>query len=227
MDRKTEKQPSPQSSKSSAPKSGGDAYFPLDKKPQPNPVKKYLLAALLLIAVGGGAYMINKNMGQAPQETSSVMVQDKIILVNTITNLSDDYDPESDKMVSRISDAAPAISVEEARANQSKAAEAIAALKSEQKQIVEQPQTNPDKAKLGLYKGILSKCYIGGNDVHWINENGAILEHVSTETPLTGNASVARQMIHDMGGGMVVVVYEKGYEVYGSDGKLIKYGNEE
>lgn len=227
MDRKTEKQPSSQSSKSSAPKSGGDAYFPMDKKPQQSPVKKYLLAALLLVAVGGGAYFASKNMGQAPQETSSVMVQDKIVLVNSIVNLSDDYDPEADQMVSRISDAAPAISVDVARLNQVKAAEAIAVLKNEQKQIVEQPQTNPDKAKLGLYKGILSKCYIGGNDVHWVNENGAILEHLSIETPLNGNASIARQMIHDMGGGLVVVIYEKGYEVYGSDGKLIKYGSNE
>ena len=227
MDRKTEKQTSSQTSKSSTPKSVGDAYFPMDKKPRPNNIKKYLLTALVLLTLGGGAYWATQKQTEAPQETTSVMMSDKIVLVNSIVNLSDDYDPEADLMVSRISDAAPAISIDVARANQAKAAEAIANLKSEQQRIVEQPQTNPDKAKLGLYKGILSKCYIGGNDVHWVNENGAILEHVNTETPLTGNASVARQMIHDMGGGLVVVVYEKGYEVYGSDGKLIKYGSNE
>lgn len=184
--------------------------------------KKILITVLFAFAVGGGAYYANKSMKETPQETNSVIESDKIVLVNSISNLSDDYDPEADKMVSRISDAAPAISVEVARANQAIAADAIAALKNEQKKIVEQPQTNPDRARLGLYKGILSKCYIGGNDVHWINEDGAILDHVSTETSLNGNISVARKMIHDMGGGLVVVVYEKGYEVYGSDGKLIK-----
>lgn len=184
--------------------------------------KKILFTVLFALAIGGGAYYANQSKKETPKETSSEMVSDKIVLVNSISNLSDDYDPEADKMVSRISDADPVITVDEARANQAIAADAIAALKNEQKKIVEQPQTNPDRARLGLYKGILSKCYIGGKDVHWINEDGAILEHVSTETSLNGNASVARQVIHDMGGGLVVVVYEKGYEVYGSDGKLLK-----
>ena len=120
MDHKTEKQTSSQTSKSSYPKSGGDAYFPMDKKPQPNNLKKYLLTALVLLTLGGGAYWATQKQSEAPQETTTVMMSDKIVLVNSIVNLSDDYDPETDKMVSRISDAAPAISIDVARMNQAK-----------------------------------------------------------------------------------------------------------
>ena len=153
--------------------------------------------------------MLSKNIGEAPQATTTVLELDKIGLVNSIVTLTDDYDSATDQMIARISDAAPVVTTDEARANQERASESIAALKNEQ------------KPELGPYEGILAKCYIPGNDVHWVNESGA-LDHVSTETSLTGNALVARQMIYKMGGGLVVVIYEKGYVAYGSDGKEIK-----
>lgn len=88
------------------------------------------------------------------------------------------------------------------------------------------PQS-PVQAQLGLYRGILSKCYIHGHDVHWIDDSGSIIDHVELDTPLPGSAAIARNMIYEMGGGVAVIVYEKGYEVYSSSGELIKAGKYE
>lgn len=143
----------------------------------------------MILALGGAAYFATKNTNEAPEETTAVTVGEKIALVNSISNLSDD----------------PALTDEVA---QQSAALKIAALKA-------QPN------KLGVYQGILSKCYLPGHDVHWVNENG-VLDHVSSETPLTGDASKARKLIYERGGGMVVVIYENGHEAYGMDGNLIR-----
>lgn len=165
--------------------------------PQSN-LKKYLPAAFvfLILILAGRTYYATKNVEKVPQQDPDLLIQNKIALVNNISNLSDD----------------PSITDEVARENQKRAAEAIETLK----------QTNPANAKLGPYIGILSKCYVAGNDVHWVNENGAFLEHVSIDTPISGHAAVARKLIYRMGGGMVVVIYENGYEAYGMDGKLIE-----
>lgn len=140
--------------------------------------------------IGAGAYYASRNINQPSQETPAITVQEKIALVNSISNLSDD----------------PALTDEVA---QQRAAENIAVLKTKQN-------------KLGPYMGILSKCYLPEHDVHWVNENGAIHDHVGLKTSLSGNASVARKLIYEMGGGMVVVIYENGYEAYGMDGKQIR-----
>lgn len=228
MDHKSDKKPESQSDK--GPVSGrnsGKAYFPLDKKSSKSPVKKILAAGLLLMVLAGGGYWASQKTHTPSLESAVVVVSDKINLVNSISNLSDDYDPVADKIISHSPDQAPSMTLEQAHVNQKRAADAIEILKQEQKEIVESPEKNPDRAKLGLYKGILSKCYIGGHDVHWVDETGSILQHVDVETPLTGTASIARNMIYEMGGGLVVVIYEKGYEVYGSDGKLIKSGSDQ
>ncbi len=78
---------------------------------------------------------------------------------------------------------------------------------------------NPD---LGSYKGLYSKCFLEGHDIHWIDESGTITRHVETNSPLTGNDNVARQLIYESGAGFVVVIYQNGFEAYGMDGKLVK-----
>lgn len=88
----------------------------------------------------------------------------------------------------------------------------------------EDPKGEVDVSALGLYKAILTKCYIGGHDVHWVNEDGQIIEHVEKGTPLFGSSAVARNMINQLQPGLIVIIYEKGYEVYSSDGVLIKRG---
>ncbi len=88
----------------------------------------------------------------------------------------------------------------------------------------EDPKGEVDVSALGLYKAILTKCYIGGHDVHWVNEDGQIIEHVEKGTPLFGSSAVARNMINQLQPGLIVIIYEKGYEVYSSEGVLIKRG---
>lgn len=78
---------------------------------------------------------------------------------------------------------------------------------------------NPD---LGSYKGLYAKCFMEGHDIHWIDENGTITNHVETNSPLTGNDNIARQLIYESGAGFVVVIYQNGYEAYGMDGNLVK-----
>lgn len=116
---------------------------------------------------------------------------------------------------------------DEAVAREARAEEAIRKHKAEHMKLLQSYQNQnqkdvPVQAQLGLYRGILSKCYIHGHDVHWIDDNGSIIDHVELDTPLPGTAAVARNMIKEMGGGIAVIVYEKGYEVYGADGELIK-----
>lgn len=114
---------------------------------------------------------------------------------------------------------------DEAVAREARAEEAIRKHKAEHLKLLQSYQNQSDapvQAQLGLYRGILSKCYIHGHDVHWIDDNGSIIDHVELDTPLPGSAAIARNMIKEMGGGVAVIVYEKGYEVYDSSGELIK-----
>lgn len=161
-------------------------------------LKKYLPAAFVIfvLILAGRTYFATKNVEQVMQQDPDLLIQNRIALVNSITNLSDD----------------PSITDEAARESQKRVAEAIENLN----------QKNPTNAKLGPLKGILSKCYLEGKDVHWVNENGAFLEHVRIDTPVSGHAAAARKLIYQMGGGMAVVIYENGYEAYDMDGKLIK-----
>lgn len=126
---------------------------------------------------------------------------------------------------------------DEAVAREARAEEAIRKHKEAHQKLLQSYQNQPIKvggvpqgpiqAQLGLYRGILSKCYIHGHDVHWIDDSGSIIDHVELDTPLPGSAAIARNMIYEMGGGVAVIVYEKGYEVYSSSGELIKAGKYE
>lgn len=78
---------------------------------------------------------------------------------------------------------------------------------------------------LGMLKGLYSKCYLEGHDVHWIDESGALVKHIEIKMPLEGVDLEARNIIYKAGGGHVVVIYQNGFEAYAMDGKLIKSGN--
>lgn len=103
------------------------------------------------------------------------------------------------------------------------------AVESSQKTILAYAEANPDKAmqasQLGLYKGILTRCYIGGHDVHWINESGSIIDHVALDQVLNPNDETARAVINSATGieqTVVVVVYEKGYEIFDHQGRRLE-----
>ena len=81
--------------------------------------------------------------------------------------------------------------------------------------------------KYEAFRGALTKCHIKGHDIHWINDQGWILEHLKVDAVLTLNVLAARHIIAEKGGGVVVVVYEKGFEAYDSEGNLIQTGNKE
>lgn len=83
---------------------------------------------------------------------------------------------------------------------------------------------NPE---LGSFRGALTKCHIKGHNIHWINDQGWILEHLKVNTPLIGNVLTAREIILQSNQKVVVVVYDKGYEAYDSLGNLLETGNRE
>ncbi len=83
----------------------------------------------------------------------------------------------------------------------------------------------PENPEFGLFKGAITKCYISGHDMHWIDPSGWILKHVEKDEPVTGNVLVAREIINSSEKGVVVTVYENGYEIYDSQGTLISAGN--
>jgi hypothetical protein len=80
----------------------------------------------------------------------------------------------------------------------------------------------PQNPNFLSYKGAITKCYIHGHDMHWINDEGWILEHVKTDALVEGNQLVARNIIKERGPKHVVILYEKGYEVYNESGKLVE-----
>lgn len=83
------------------------------------------------------------------------------------------------------------------------------------------PNIYPESSEFGDFRGALAKCNIHGHDVHWINDQGGILSHVLKREVLEGTKAMARRIIH-ANETLVVVVFEKGYEVYQKDGKLIE-----
>ena len=92
------------------------------------------------------------------------------------------------------------------------------------------PYLTPQNPKFESFKGALTKCHIKGHDIHWINDMGWILEHLKVDADLTPNVLAAREIIAERsknGAGVVVVVYEKGYEAWDSHGNLIDKGNKE
>lgn len=102
-------------------------------------------------------------------------------------------------------------------------------VETSQKNVLAYAEANPDKtmqaSQLGLYKGILTRCYIGGHDVHWINENGSIIDHVALDQVLNPNDETARAVINSATGleqTVVVVVYQKGYEIFDHQGRRLE-----
>ena len=96
-----------------------------------------------------------------------------------------------------------------------------------QKMVMKLPYLVSQDPKFETFKGALTKCHIKGHDIHWINEMGWILEHLKIDADLSPNVLAAREIIKKEGSGVVVVVYEKGYEAYDTEGNLIDKGNKE
>jgi len=88
------------------------------------------------------------------------------------------------------------------------------------------PYLLPQNPQLEAFRGALTKCHIKGHDVHWINNQGWILEHLKVNSIQKPNVLIAREIIKETPG-VVVVVYEKGYEAYDSLGNLVATGNKE
>jgi hypothetical protein len=85
---------------------------------------------------------------------------------------------------------------------------------------------NPIKefaSKNSRFKGILTRCYIGGHDVHFTDSNGNILEHVGLNTPLHGTEAEARELINqDINGTPITFVFDDHIEVYDYSGNRKK-----
>jgi hypothetical protein len=117
---------------------------------------------------------------------------------------------------------------EDTIAREEKAEAEIRKLRDEQRRRVEMAQSqhnqsHPDHAgELGLYKGILTKCYIHGHDVHFVTEFGMIIQHVEKDDILYGRAMEARGIINSNDGRVVVVLYENGIQVFDSMGTLLR-----
>jgi hypothetical protein len=99
--------------------------------------------------------------------------------------------------------------------------------KKQQSMTIKLPYLAPQNPQLETFKGALTKCHIKGHDIHWINDQGWILEHLKVDAVLTPNVLIARQIIKARGVGIVVVVYEKGFEAYDAHGNLLETGNKE
>jgi hypothetical protein len=178
----------------------GKAYIPFESKKSSNGFGKYIVGALLVLALGGLAtFGYKKFQNNNGSEISSVKFT-QAELVKSILAITDEDEKLTDK--ERLS----------------KRTEA----KNEIKTHLAQDSRKDPNSNLGLFKGILTKCYISGHDVHWINENAEILDHVEVGIQIDPKGQVARDMINQSSDRIVVIMFEKGYEVYSSNGALLK-----
>lgn len=191
----------------------GQAYIPLDKKKPTPHFKNYLAAGLVLLFLGGVGAMAYKNLTPKQSPEIAKVTENKSELVASILAITDDQHHE-DSLDDKTHDHKN-VSVEEKQTKQERAKAAIT------KHLNSSDLDSP-MAELGLYKGILTRCHIDGHDVHWIDENGIILSHILIGSAIDPKAEAARNMINQSTDKIVVVMYEKGYEVYGSNGELIK-----
>jgi hypothetical protein len=178
----------------------GKAYIPFERKESSKRVGKYITGALLVLMLGGlSTFGYKKFLNHEGSEISKVnFSQSK--LIKSILAISDEDEKLTDK--ERLS----------------KKAEA----KKEIETHIAQDSRKDPQSSMGLFKGILTKCYITGHDVHWINENAEILDHVEVGGQIDPKGQVARDMINQSSDRIVVIMFEKGYEVYSSNGALLK-----
>jgi hypothetical protein len=127
----------------------GKAYIPFERKESSKRVGKYITGALLVLMLGGlSTFGYKKFLNHEGSEISKVnFSQSK--LIKSILAISDEDEKLTDK--ERLS----------------KKAEA----KKEIETHIAQDSRKDPQSSMGLFKGILTKCYITGHDVHWINEN--------------------------------------------------------
>jgi hypothetical protein len=178
----------------------GKAYIPFDRKKSSNGFGKYIVGALLVLALGGLAtFGYKKFQNNNGSEISSVKFT-QAELVKSILAITDEDEKLTDKerLIKRTE-----------------------AKKEIETHLAQDSRKDPN-SNLGLFKGILTKCYISGHDVHWINENADILDHVEIQGQIDPKGQVARDMINQSSDRIVVIMFEKGYEVYSSNGALLK-----
>jgi|GEM_PF-2846588 hypothetical protein len=197
----------------------GQAYIPLDKKQTRNNVKNYLAAGLILLFLGGIGAMAYKNLTPDQSQNIEKVTENKSELVASILAITDEQHHEDsldkDKDLDDKTHDHKILSFEEKQKKQARAKAAI-------EDHIKSNEKDNTKAELGLYKGILTRCYIDGHDVHWIDENGLIISHVLLDSTIDPKAEVARSMINQSTENIIVIMHEKGYEVYGANGDLIK-----
>lgn len=202
--------------RSSASIGQGKSYVPYEKEKKNQSISKYIAATLLTLILGGAGAYIYKNYDINKKADFSKVTHLKSELVTSILALSDDNHKDHEAYVTDSNGIdRPRVTPEEIQKKQERAKKAI-------ESHISATKDDPSKSSLGLYKGILSKCYIDGHDVHWIDENGSILSHVLQNSPLDQKGETARGMINQSSERIIVIMYEKGYEVYASNGELLK-----
>lgn len=210
--------PEPQSNKSnersSSVSGNGQAYIPLDKKKTNNKFKNYLAAGLIMLTLAGIGAIAYKNLSTDQSPEIVKVTENKSELVASILAITDDQHHEDKDLDNKAHEHKNLLGEE----NQKKHARAKAAIEEHLKS----DEKDSPKAELGLYKGILTRCFIDGHDVHWIDENGLIMSHVLLGSIIDPKGEVARSMINQSTENIIVVMYEKGYEVYSANGELIK-----
>ncbi len=178
----------------------GRAYIPFERKKSSNGFGKYIAGALLVLTLGGlTTFGYKKFQSNNGSEISSVKF-DQAELVKSILAITDEDEKLTDK---------------------ERLGKRTEAKKEIETHLAHDSRKDP-KTSLGLFKGILTKCYISGHDVHWINENAEILDHVEVGGQIDPKGQVAREMINQSSDPIVVIMFEKGYEVYSSNGALLK-----
>jgi hypothetical protein len=205
-----------------APRTAGNAYAEQEnaKKNKKSPWPKIIALGVLLTA--GGFYGWNRYLDYV-QTSSTLVTADLLQQVRSLTAAEEEHghaaalEPDVE-----LRDRARS-AIERFKKGQTAliARQSVTGLEPSQATILRFSLDNPDKpmkaAGLGLYRGILTQCFLSDHDVHWINDEGVIQDHISLETRLNESDEKARGIINKAVSreeSVVVVVYETGFEVF-------------
>lgn len=222
-----------------APRTSGQAYFPQEGKKKKSKAPLWA-AGVFIAAIAVGSVFGWQKYQQAQLASTSMVTQDLIASVVGINHEEEEHghaaaaEPSVDKR-DRARLAVERLKIGQtqlvAAAQQQPVPQTPVNVRLEESQAtilqlaVADPSKAPDVAKLGLYKGILSHCYISGHDVHWLDDSGAILDHVEVDKILGEKDEAARALInraYESNQDIVVVVYEKGIEVFNHAGQRLE-----
>lgn len=191
-------------------KSNDGAHYPLEveKKIAPNrPILVTIALAALLTLGAFGVKRFSNNANIVENKIAAEITKTESTVKN-ILDASDEYMNATEQ------------NQDQSTIEQKKQKFILAATN-----LKKNPSVDKDQNAIQDLSGttIVSKCYIGGHDIHYLSLDGRILSHVTVDTPLSGMLARAREVITlNPGLPTKILVSKDRLQIYNSKGELVR-----